>query len=139
MHHRADHLARGEELAAVGVLLAHLQQQVFIHLGQREEVRVVHVVDADLIHLVEDVAQVGLAIHAHPLHGGHDAADHALLPGGRRVGQVGLEDQGPGVQVRQQLGVDEVEELAVTVGEEFLPLPAVGLALVRLRMLGDRP
>ena len=61
VHHGADHLARGEELAAVGVLLAHLQQQVLVHLRQGEEVRVVDVVDADLVHLVEDVAQVGLA------------------------------------------------------------------------------
>jgi hypothetical protein len=56
MHHGADHLARGEELAAVGVLLAHLQQQVFIDLRQREEMGVVDVVDADLVHPVEDVA-----------------------------------------------------------------------------------
>ena len=48
MHHGADHLARGEELAAVGVLLAHFQQQVFIHLRQGEEVLVVDMVDVDL-------------------------------------------------------------------------------------------
>ena len=32
VHHRADDFARSEELAAVGVLLAHLEQQIFIHL-----------------------------------------------------------------------------------------------------------
>jgi hypothetical protein len=36
--------------------------------------------------------------------------------------------------MRQQLGVDEVEELPVALGEKFLPLPAVGLALVGFRM-----
>ena len=97
VHHRADHLARSEELPAVGVLLTHLEQQIFIHLRQGEEMRVIHVVDADLIHLVENVAQVGLAIHAHPLHGGHDATDDALLPGGGGIRQLGL---GINVQAR---------------------------------------
>ena len=139
VHHRADHFARREELAAVGVLLAHLQQQVFVHLREREEVRVVHVVDADLVHLVEDVAQVGFAVHAHALDGGHDAADDALLPAGVGIRQLGLGINVEAVQVRQQLGVDEIEELAVALGEQFLPLPAVGLALVGLRMRRDRP
>ena len=134
--HGADDLARGEELAAVGVLLAHLQQQVLIHLREGEEMRVVYMVDADLIHLVEDVAEVGLAVHAHALHGGHDAADDALLPAGVGVGQLGLGIDVQAVQVRQQFGVDEVEELAVALGEQFLPLPAVGLALVGLGMGG---
>ena len=137
MHHGADHLARGEELAAVRVLLAHLQQQVLIHLREREEMRVVHMVDADLMHLVEDVAQVRFAIDAHPLDGRHDAADDALLAAGGRVGQLGLGIDVQAVQVRQQFRVDEVEQLAVALREQLLPLPAVGLALVGLGMPGS--
>ena len=37
--------------------------------------------------------------------------------------------------MRQQFSVYEVEEPPVAHGEEFLPLPAIGLALVGLRML----
>ena len=131
VHHGADHLARGEELAAVGVLLAHLQQQVFVHLRQGEEVRVVDVVDADLVDLVEDVAQVGLGVHPHPLHRRHDAADDALLAAWRRVGQAGARVDVQAVQVGQQFLVDEVEQLAVAGGKQLLPLPAEGLALRR--------
>ena len=47
-----------EELAAVVALLAHLQQQAFIDLRQREDVRRVHVLGADLVHLVEHVEEV---------------------------------------------------------------------------------
>ncbi len=113
VHHGADHLARGEELAAVGVLLAHLQQQVFIDLRQGEEVGVVDVVDVDLVDLVEDVAQVGFAVHPHPLHRRHDAADDALLARGRWVGQAGAGVDIQPVQMGQQFLVDEVEQLAV--------------------------
>lgn len=52
VHHRPDHLARGEELAAFRVLFAHLEQQVFVHLRQGEEMGVVDIVDADLMHTV---------------------------------------------------------------------------------------
>ena len=90
MHHGADHLARGEKLAAVGVLLAHFQKQVFIHLGEGKEMGVVHMVDTDLVNLVEDVPQIGLRIDPHPLHGCHDAADDALFGAGIRIGKTGL-------------------------------------------------
>jgi hypothetical protein len=36
-------------------------------------------VDADLVHAIEDVAQIGLVVDPHALNGRHDAADHALL------------------------------------------------------------
>ncbi len=98
--------------------------------------RVVHVVDADFVHLVEDVAQVCLAIHAHPLHGRHNAAYYALLPTCGRVRQLGLGIKVQRVQMRQQFGVDEVKELPIAFREEFLPLPTVGFSFVRLRMLG---
>ena len=85
--------------------------------------RVVHVVDADLIHLVENVAEVGFAVHADPLDGGHDAADDALFRRGVRIRQVGRGINVEAVQVRQQFLVDEVEQLAVAIGEQFLPFP----------------
>ncbi len=136
MHHRPDHLARREELAAVGVLLAHLQQQVFIHLRQGEEVGVVHVVDVDLVHLVQDVAQVRFRIHPHAIHRSHDAADDALLARCRRVGQAGAGVDVQTVQVRQQFLVDEVEQLAVASRKQLLPLPAHRLAIAGQRMVG---
>ena len=40
-HHGADYLAWGEELPAVIALVAHLQEQALIDLGQREHMRVV--------------------------------------------------------------------------------------------------
>jgi hypothetical protein len=113
MHHRTDHLARCEELAAVGILLTHLQQQVFVDLRQSEEVLVVEVVDTDLVNLVEDVAQVGFRIHPHPLHRRHDTADDALLRGGSAAGQVSARVQVQTMQMRQQVFVDEVEQLTV--------------------------
>ncbi len=51
--HRPDDLARGEELSTVGVLLTHLEQEVLIHLREREKMRVVHMINADLVHLVK--------------------------------------------------------------------------------------
>lgn len=79
--------------------------------------RVVHMVDADLIHLVENVAEVRLAVHPHPLDGGHDPADHPLLPRGRGIRQLGRGINVQRMQVRQQPGVDELEELPVALGK----------------------
>ncbi len=135
--HRPDDLARGEELSTVGVLLTHLEQEVLIHLREREKMRVVHMINADLVHLVQNIAEVRLAVHAHALDSGHDPADHPLLPRGRGVRQLGRGINIQRVQVRQQPGVDELEELPVAFGKQFLPLPAVGLALVGLRKQRD--
>ena len=74
VHHGADSLARGEELAAVGVLLAHLREQVSIYLGEGEEVDVIHVVNADLTYLVQHVAKVRLIVHPRLFNPSLDAA-----------------------------------------------------------------
>ena len=57
-YHRADHLARREELARVRALLAHLEQQPLVDLAEREDVRGVDALVGDLVHLVEHVEQV---------------------------------------------------------------------------------
>ncbi|MNN05923.1 hypothetical protein D3C81_1186990 [compost metagenome] len=88
MHHGTDHLAWREELAAVGIFLPHLQQQIFIYLRQSEEVLIVHMVDIDLVNLVEDIAQIGFTIHAHLFHRRHGTTHDALLATGCRVGQA---------------------------------------------------
>ena len=132
MHHRADHLARREELAAVVVLLAHLQQQALVDLREREEVRVVDMVDADLVDLVEDVEQVGLGVDAHPLHRRHDLADDALLRRGAGVGQLGRGSMSRPCRCGSSSLLMKSKSLPSPAGEQFLPLPAEGLALVRL-------
>lgn len=93
-------------------------------------------VDTNLVHLVEDVAQVGLAIHAHLFHRRQGAADDALLAAGRRIGQAGAGVDVQAVQVRQQFLVDELEQFAVARREQRLPLPAEGLALGSFGMIG---
>ncbi len=66
MHHGANHLARRKKLAAVGILLTHFQQQIFIHLRQGKEMRIVDMIDMNLVHLIQNIAQIGFAIHTHP-------------------------------------------------------------------------
>src|SRR5207244_12315035 len=56
--HDADDFARREELAPVVVLLAHFEEQALVDLGESEDVRGVHAVEAKLVDLVEDVAEV---------------------------------------------------------------------------------
>jgi hypothetical protein len=77
--HRPDDLARREELAAVVVLLAHLDQQALVGLAQCEDVRLVDRLEVDLVDAVQDVQQVPLRVHVDPVDRGHDLADH-LLP-----------------------------------------------------------
>jgi hypothetical protein len=84
--HGPDDLPWGKELAAVGVLLAHLEQQVLIDLGEGEEMGVVDMADAQPVHPVQDVPQVRLRVHPGALHRGHDAPDNPLLAARIRVG-----------------------------------------------------
>ena len=78
-HHCADHLARREELPAIVALLTHLEQQTFIHLRERENVRVIHGLARDFVNLVEHVEEVLFRVDPAPLHARHDLAHH-LLP-----------------------------------------------------------
>jgi hypothetical protein len=78
---------------------------------------VLDMVDADFMHLVQDVTQVRLRIHPHPLHGGHNAADDPLLTRSRRVGQAGLLVYIQAVQMGQQLVVYKVKQLAIALGK----------------------
>ena len=96
---------------------AHLQQQAFVDLRQREDVRVVDRLGRQAMHLVAHVAQVLLRVDPHPLDARQDFADD-FLPG-RRVGPVAQ-----ALQVGQQLAVDELQHLAL--GEHFFPALAVG-------------
>jgi len=117
-HHGADDLARREELAAVVALLAHLEQQAFVDLREREDVgRGDHGV-IDLVDLVDDVEEVALGVDARALDGAHDLADDLLA----RV-RPRLLAQAP--QVRQQLLVEEVEEGAQRARLQFRALGAV--------------
>src|SRR5205085_11420847 len=83
--HRADNLARREELAAVVALLAHFQEQPLEDLRKREDVRCVYVLLADFMHLVEYVKKVLFRINARVLNAGHDFADNLLPRAGVRM------------------------------------------------------
>ncbi len=88
--------------------------------------RRVHRLNGELMHLVQHVEKVALGVDAHPFHAGHDLADD-LLPGGC-VGPV-LER----LQVRQQVGVGEVEERPGRGVLQFTALPAdVFVRVVRI-------
>ena len=100
--HRADHLAGREELAAVVVLLAHLQEQALVGLAQHEEVGLVHRLHADLVDAVQDVQQVLLRVHRDLVERADDLADHPLA--GRRAGHVAQP-----AQVGKQRAVHEGE------------------------------
>lgn len=117
-NHGTDQLARCVELAAVGVLLAHLQQQAFVHLGQHELVLGVGARQLERMHLVQHVGEVRFAVHPHPIDRGDDLADDLLL--GR-----GASDVAQVAQVRQELAVDEREEGTPRAIEQFAPLPAL--------------
>src|SRR4051812_5200735 len=111
MNHRANNLSRREELPSVRVLLAHFKQKIFVDLRQRKEVRVVNVIDADLMHTVKNVAQVGFGIDADSLDGRHDPANDALFWRGGRIWQPRSRVDVQGVKRRQQLLIDEVKKL----------------------------
>ena len=115
LDHGADDFARREELAAVVALLAHLQQQALVNLGEGEDVGRVHVVGADVVHLVEDVEQVALGVDARPLDTGHDLADDLLS---RSRAGAALE----AAEVRQQLLVHEPAEAAERTRGQLPPL-----------------
>ena len=101
-HHRPDDFARREELTAVVVLLAHLEQQALVGLAQGEEMCLVDRVDADLVDSIEDVEEVLLCIDAYFVDRADDLADHALA-GGRSRGIAKVAKMG------EQLTVDEGE------------------------------
>ena len=82
LDHGADDLARGEELAAVVILLPHAQEQALVGLGQQEDVSGVGGLVADAVDGVEDVEKVLLGVNADGLDGLHDLADDALARGG---------------------------------------------------------
>ena len=122
------HHPGGEELAAVIVLLPHLQQQALIDLRQGEDVGLIDPVLAQRIDLVEHVAEIALGVDPRPLHPAHDLADE-LLP-----------DRRPrllfqGLQVRDEVLIDEAEKRALRRLFQFRPFrtawcppiaPAVG-------------
>lgn len=91
-------------------------------------------IDADFMNLIENIAQVGFTVHAHPLHSGHDAADDPLLSRCRWIGQARARIDIQAMKMRQQFAVDKVKQLAVTSCEQFLPLPAEGSAFRGLRV-----
>jgi hypothetical protein len=66
-------------------------------------------IDADFMHLVENIAQVGFTVHAYPLHGGHDAADDPLLARGLWIGQTGSRIDIQAMKMGQQFAVDKVK------------------------------
>ena len=107
--------------------------------------RVVDVVNADLMNQIEDVGEVGFGINANPLHSCHDAANHPLLRAGRWVGLACVRpvahDVQP-VQVRQQFLVDEGEKIT-HLGLEGFALPPDVTPLrgqrVSLKVQGRRP
>ena len=121
--HRPDDLARSEELAAVVPLLAHLEQEPLVHLGEWEDVRRVHVLIAEAVDPVEDIEEVLLGVDARALDARHNLADH-LLPR-RRPGLV-LEL----LEIRQQLVVDEGEHGAKSGGAQVPALRPVGISPV---------
>jgi hypothetical protein len=103
LNHGFDDLARREELSAIVALFAHLQEQSFVHLREREDVRRVHSLGGELIHLVEHIQEITLGVDAHAFDAGHDFADNLLTGRGVRPILQAL-------QLRQQLCVDEVEK-----------------------------
>jgi hypothetical protein len=135
MHHRPDNFARCEKLSAVRVLFTHFKKQVFVHLGQGKEMGVVDVVDTDFVNLVEDIAQIGFAIHPHPFDSSYDPPDNTLLTRCCRIGQTGPGINVEPVQMRQQFAVDKIKQLAVTFGKLLLSLPAERLSFRRSWMI----
>ena len=119
LHHCLDYLARREELPAIIALLAHLEQQPFVDLREREDVRRIDRLVRELMHFVEHIEEVALSVDADPLDAGHNLADDLLPRGG--VGRF-LEC----LQMRQQFGIDEVEKGIWRCVLELLPL--VGFA-----------
>ena len=118
LDHRANHLSRGEELAAVVVLLAHAQQQPLVGLGQQEYVSRVGGFEAYVVNLVEDVQKIALRVDADAVHRFHDLADDFAARGGvRGVLQP--------AQMRDERLVDEGEDAAERAGLELGALAAV--------------
>ena len=119
LHHGADDLPRGEELAAVVVLLPHAQQQALVGLGQQEDVSGIGGLVADAVDGVEDVEEVLLGVDADGLDGLHDLADDALARGGiLPLGEI--------VKGGKQVVVDEGESAAQGAVLELLALGPCG-------------
>ena len=74
-------------------------------------------VNADLVNLVEDIAQVCFAINANPLDSGHDASDDSLFTGGGWIRQLSGRIDIKCMEMREKLGVDEIKKLSITLSE----------------------
>ncbi len=82
LYHRFDYLARREELPAVVALLAHLEQQSFVDLREREDMRRIDCLVRELMHFIEYVEEVALGVDSDPLDTGHNLTDDLLPRGG---------------------------------------------------------
>lgn len=66
-HHGADNLAGREELASIVSLLAHLEKEPLVNLGEREDVGGVYRFVFDGVNLVEHIEEVLLGVDANTL------------------------------------------------------------------------
>jgi hypothetical protein len=78
LHHRADDFARREKLPAVVSLLAHFEQQSFIHLRHCKNVCRVNRLGADFVNLVQHVQKIPLRVNARALDAGENFTDDFL-------------------------------------------------------------
>ena len=127
--HGANHHPWGKELAAVVALFAHFEQQPFVHLGEGKDMGGVNVLLADGVNFVENVEEVLFGIDAGAFDAGEYFANH-FLPGGS-TGKV-FES----FEVGNQVGMEELKELALGSVGEFLAFPALGEAIDVLERVG---
>jgi hypothetical protein len=115
----ADDLARGEELAAVIALVAHLQEQALIDLAQREHMRAVRGVKIQGVDAIEHVEQVLFGVDAGLFDAGQSLADDLLA---RRRVRV-LSER---FQMRDQIAVHEAKKVSELARFQCLAFGACG-------------
>jgi hypothetical protein len=117
-HHGANQFPWGVELPAIGVLLAHLQQQALVNLREHELMLRVGAGELQGMDAIEHVGEVRLGVHADRLDRRQNFADDALS--GCRAGHVAKV-----AQMRQQLVVDEIEVGSAATLLQGAPLPSL--------------
>jgi hypothetical protein len=78
IHHCPDDFPRREELSTIVPLLAHLQKESFVDLGQGEYVGWINRLVTYLVNLIQDIEEIPLGVNAYPLDALYDFTDDFL-------------------------------------------------------------
>ncbi|MPN53381.1 hypothetical protein SDC9_201045 [bioreactor metagenome] len=104
-NHGTNNLTRCKELTTIIAFFTHLEQQPFIYLAEREDVRITDIALFDIINLVENVQKILFCVHTCFFYTGHNLCND-LLSG------IRIRDISEVFQMRYQVIINEGKVLA---------------------------